>query len=152
MMRGSPLSLVAAAAALVLIVPQLVGLRFVGSQAKADEKEANNLAKDLVGTWALAGTPGEVKEPPAKGARLKFISSKSWTVTQADPDSGVVVFHHGGTFKLDGDKYTESVEYANDSTKDLIGKTFHFKIKVEGDTLTQEGTDNSWNEVWKRVK
>jgi hypothetical protein len=62
------------------------------------------------------------------------------------------VFHHGGIFTLDGDKYSETIEYANESTKDIIGKTFHFKIKVKGDTLTQEGIDNSFNEVWKRVK
>ena len=123
-----------------------------GGQAQAAEKEASQLAKNLIGTWALAGTPGDEKEPPAKGGRFKFITNRNWTITEADPESGVVVFHHGGTFTLDGEKYNESVEYANESTKDLIGNTFHFKIKVEGDTLTQEGLDNSFNEIWKRVK
>ncbi len=122
------------------------------SQAQAAEKEASNLAKELIGTWALAGTPGDEKEPPAKGGRFKFISNKNWIITEADPENGVVVFHHGGTFTLDGDKYNEKVDYANESTKEMIGTTFHFKIKVEGDTLTQEGIDNSFNEVWKRVK
>jgi hypothetical protein len=122
------------------------------SQAFADEKQATKLAKDLIGTWALAGAPGALKDPPAKGARLKFITEKCWTVTQADPDTGVVEFHHGGTFTLDGNKYSESIVYANESTKELIGKTLHFKVKVEGDTLTQEGIDNTFNEVWKRVK
>jgi glucose dehydrogenase len=121
-------------------------------QARAAEKEASKLAKDLIGTWALAGAPGDEKEPPTKGGRFKFITNKSWTITEADPDTGVVIFHHGGTFTLDGDKYTESIVYANESTKDMIGATLHFKIKVEGDTLTQEGIDNSFNEVWKCVK
>jgi hypothetical protein len=122
------------------------------TRAYADEKQANKLAKDLFGTWALAGAPGEVKDPPAKGARLKFITDKCWTVTQADPDTGAVIFHHGGTFTLKDNEYSESIVYANESTKDLIGKTLHFKVKVDGDTLTQEGIDNSFNEVWKRVK
>jgi hypothetical protein len=121
-------------------------------QAQAADNEAGKLAKDLIGTWALAGAPRDEKEPPAKGGRFKFITNKNWTITEADPETGVVVFHHGGTFTLDGEKYNESIEYANESTKDLIGKTFHFKIKVEGDTLTQEGIDNSFNEIWKRVK
>jgi glucose dehydrogenase len=122
------------------------------SQARAAEKEASKLAKDLIGTWALAGAPGDEKEPAAKGGRFKFITNKSWTITEADPETGVVIFHHGGTFTLDGDKYKERIVYANESTKDMIGTTLHFKIKVEGDTLTQEGIDNSFNEVWKRVK
>src|SRR6516164_6131262 len=124
----------------------------VNARAYADEKATNKLAHDLVGAWALAGAPGEEKDPPAKGGRLKFITDKCWTVTEADPDTGLVVFHHGGTFTLDDDKYSESIVYANESTKDLIGKTLHFKLKVDGDTLTQEGIDNSFNEVWKRVK
>ena len=121
-------------------------------QARAADKEASKLAKDLIGTWAFAGTPGDEKEPAAKGGRFKFITNKGWTITEADPDTGVVIFHHGGTFTLDGDKYNENIMYANESTKDMIGTTLHFKIKVEGDTLTQEGIDNSFNEIWKRVK
>jgi hypothetical protein len=124
----------------------------VTGQARAADKEASKLAKGLIGTWALAGTPGDEKEPPAKGGRFKFITNKNWTITEADPDTGVVIFHHGGTFTLDGDKYNENIVYANESTKDMIGTTLHFKIKVDGDTLTQEGIDNSFNEVWKRVK
>jgi hypothetical protein len=123
-----------------------------GSVVKAAENEASKLAKDLVGTWALAGTPGEEKEPPAKGGRLKFFGAKNWTITQADPDTGAVVFHHGGTFTLDGNKYSETIEYASEGTKDLIGKTLHFTIKIEDDKLTQQGIDNSYNEIWKRVK
>lgn len=123
-----------------------------GSFAKAAENEASKLAKDLVGTWELAGMPGEEKEPPAKGGRLKFFGAKNWTITQADPDTGAVVFHHGGTFTLDGNKYSETIEYASEGTKDLIGKALHFTIKIEDDKLTQQGIDNSYNEVWKRVK
>jgi len=139
-------------AALAAMAASVAIVGVVNSRATAADKPASKLAKDLVGTWALAGAPGDVKAPPAKGARLKFITEKCWTVTEADPDTGVVVFHHGGTFVLDGNKYSENIVYANDSTKELIGKTFHFKLKVEGDTLTQEGIDNPFNEVWKRVR
>jgi hypothetical protein len=113
------------------------------------------LAKDLIGTWVLVGTPDKVGDPPASGGRLKFRTGRHWVVTQADPDTGKVMFHHGGTYTLDGDTYTETVEYANESTADLIKKTFKFKVKVEGDTYTQTGVgdDNPFQgEVWKRVK
>jgi hypothetical protein len=48
----------------------------VTGQARAADKEASKLAKDLIGTWALAGAPGDEKEPAAKGGRFKFISNK----------------------------------------------------------------------------
>jgi hypothetical protein len=108
--------------------------------------------KDLVGTWILAGTPDNVEEPPAAGGRLKFITDKHWTVTQADPDTGVVMFHHGGTYTLNGDEYVETVKYSTENNKDLISMVNKFKIKVEGDTLTIIGIGNPWNEVWKRAK
>ena len=100
----------------------------------------------------LAGTPDNVEEPPATGGRLKFITDKHWTVTQADPDTGEVIFHLGGTYTLNGDDYVETVKYATENTKDLISKVHKFKIKVEGDTLTIIGIGNPWTEVWKRAK
>jgi len=108
--------------------------------------------KDLIGTWILAGTPDNVEEPPAAGGRLKFITDKHWTVTQADPNTGEVMFHLGGVYTLNGDEYVETVIYATESTKDLISKDHKFKIKVEGDTLTIIGIGNPWTEVWKRAK
>jgi hypothetical protein len=60
--------------------------------------------------------------------------------------------NNGAAAGLNGDEYVETIEYANESTKELIKQTFKFTIKVEGDTLTQTGVGNSFNEVWKRVK
>jgi hypothetical protein len=113
--------------------------------------EQSPLARNLLGTWILVGRPGEIGEVPASGGRLKFITGKNWTLTQADPETGVTIFHHGGTYTLDGDAYAETVEYANENTKDLIKQTFKFTVKIDGDTLTQIGIGNPWTEVWKRV-
>jgi len=110
------------------------------------------LAKELIGTWILVGKPGEVGEAPAVGGRLKFFTGRHWTITQADPKTGVTIFHHGGTYALKGNEYLETVEYANESNTNLIGQTFKFTIKVQGDTLTQTGIGNPWTEVWKRAK
>jgi hypothetical protein len=114
--------------------------------------ESSQLAKDLIGTWILVGEPGNVGEPPKIGGRLKFFTGKHWIITQADPSTGVTIFHHGGTYTLNGDEYLETVEYANQNTIDLKGKTHKFTLKVEGDTLTQIGIGNPWTEVWKRLK
>ncbi len=117
-----------------------------------DQAKPSTLARDLVGTWVLVGTPDKIGEAPATGGMLKFFTGKHWAITQADPKTNEVVFHHGGTYQLDGDQYTETVEYANANTAELIKKTHRFKIKVEGDTYTQIGIDNEWSQVWKCAK
>jgi len=112
---------------------------------------SSQLAKELVGTWILVGAPGQIGLPPAEGGRLKLLTDTSWSVTQTDPKNGAVVFHHGGTYTLKENEYTEHVEFANANTKELIGKTSNFNVKIEGDTLTLIGIGNPWREVWKRV-
>ena len=123
---------------------------------RADDKPAaggpSQLARELIGTWVLAGTPDKVEEPPANGGRYKFFTGKHWTVTQADPESGEVIYHHGGTYTLDGDTYEETVLYSTRNNAGLIKQTFKFKVKVDGDTYTQVGVGNSYDEVWKRAK
>jgi len=113
---------------------------------------APQLAKDMMGTWVLVGKPGKVAEPPAAGGRLKFRTGHHWTMTQANPDTGLTIMHDGGTYTLEGDKYVETIEYANPSTANDIGKSFMFTVKVEGDTMTQTGVGNPYTEVWKRLK
>jgi hypothetical protein len=138
--------------ALALAFPAVIvfSLRAEAQPSRAP-KEPTKLAKDLIGTWVLVGTPDKIGEAPKSGARLKFFTGRHWVVTQAEPETGKVVFHHGGTYTLDGDNYAETVEYANESTADLIKKTFKYKIKVEGNTYTQIGVGNPFSEVWKRA-
>jgi len=115
------------------------------------ESPASQSNKDAMGTWILVGKPGDLGLVPAEGGRLKSLTDTHWSMTQTDPKDGVVIFHHGGTYTLNGNDYVEHVEFANPSTKDRIGKTSKFKIKIEGDTLTLTGIGNPWNEVWKRA-
>jgi hypothetical protein len=120
---------------------------------RADETSGtlSQLAKDMMGTWILAGAPGNVGPSPETGGRLKFITASHWLDTQADPKTGVVIFHHGGTYSLNGNEYTQNVQYADPTTLYLIGKHHQYNITVEGDTLTLIGTDNPRKEVWKRA-
>jgi hypothetical protein len=108
--------------------------------------------KDLAGVWVLVGTPDKVGEPPSKGGRLKFFSGRHWCITESDPATGEVVFHHGGTYTINGDELVETVEYASSNTVSLIKQVFKHKIKIEGDKFTQVGIGNPWQEVWKRLK
>ena len=109
-------------------------------------------ADELIGAWVLVGTPDKVGKIPASGGRMKFFTGQSFCVTQADPKRGVVIYHHGGTYTVNGDEYVETVAYANPTTMSFIGGTNgHFHIKIKGDTMTLIGIGNPWKEVWKRA-
>lgn len=106
----------------------------------------------LNGAWVLAGPVGGSGKPPKSGGRIKFFGNGQWCITQADPDTGKVIYHHGGTYSIDGDTMTSTVRYASDRTANRIGLTTHLKVKVEGDTFTQVGLDNEFHEIWERIK
>ena len=72
--------------------------------------------------------------------------------SQPDPATNMTLFHHGGTYLLDGNNYAETIEYANESTGGLIMQTFRYKVEIRSDTMTLKGLGNPWNEVWKRVR
>jgi len=137
--------------ALALGLPIVLGVRLFAEEKKTTEP-APGLAKAMIGTWILVGTPDKVGEIPESGGRLKFFTGKHWNITESDPATHEVIFHHGGTYTLDGDAMAETIEYANQNTASYIKKTHQFKIKVEGDTYTQIGVGNDFNEVWKRLK
>ena len=126
---------------------------YLGAEDKpAVAGQQSQLASALQGTWILVGEPGRIEKAPASGGRLKFCTGRHWNVTQADAQTGATIYHHGGTYTLNGSEYAETIEYANESTKELIKQTFKFNIKIDGDTLTQTGIGNPFNEVWQRVK
>ncbi len=150
--RGTRTPAVLLVSAFLLAAGVLLPVRAEDKPAKGGA-EPDKLAKAMVGTWVLVGRPGQVGVVPAAGG-LKFFTGKHWCVTQADAGTGKVTRHHGGTYALEGDAYTETVEYASENSAGLLKKVFKFKIKLEDDTLTQVGVgdDNPYNEVWKRAK
>jgi hypothetical protein len=137
-------------ASLFVVVSAITGLLHAQPPKADKEGEKVDLSRSLIGAWVLVGEPGNVADPKP-GARMKFWGAKNWVITQANPETGAVVFHHGGTYTLDGDKYVETITFANENTASLIKTELRFTIKVEGDTYTQLGDGNPYSEVWKRI-
>jgi hypothetical protein len=141
-------------AALTILVasaaPSAAAERDDDANAPAASTE-QSLRQALLGAWTLAGETESTGEPPA-AARLKFWGLGHWVITQSDPNTGQLIFHHGGTYTLEGDNYAETIAFAARSTEYLIGRTFKYKIKVDGDTYTQIGVGNEFNERWVRLK
>lgn len=120
-------------------------------QTQKKKSDQGDLAAQLIGTWKLeeASTPGS---PSGVGTRLKFFTGTHWCIIQPDPDTGVVVFHHGGRYQVEGNKVKTTREFAGESTKTLIGGNKTLTIEIEGDTMKQVDSDGVYNESWKRVK
>lgn len=110
------------------------------------------LAQNMIGTWVHVGTPGHVREIPEKGQRLKMRTGTHWALTRADSETGLVVEHFGGTYTMNGDEYVETQTFGDATWMKDNGTSWTFKVKVEGDTMTQIGVGNPYTEVWKRAK
>ena len=110
------------------------------------------IAQALTGVWVHVGEPGNVHPVPRSGGTFKFRVDQHWTLTQADPASGTVKEHFGGTYRVVGNEYSETIDYSLDASDPEQGHTLKFTVKVEGDTMTQTGVGNPYTEVWKRVR
>ena len=117
----------------------------------ANQSTARNLASKMIGTWVMVGTPGRVGEAPTQGGRFKYRTGTHWIVFSVN-QQGVVTETFGGSYRLKGDEYIETQDYADYRWKGDNRKSFTFKVKVEGDLMTQLGVGNGFDEVWKKVK
>lgn len=113
-------------------------------------RSSAELRKALLGTWVLTGAPGNTNEPQ-RDAEMKFWGETHFAVTKRNSETGKVDYHHVGTYKLTGNEYAETVEFAIGATEAHQGKTYHFTIEVNGDTYIQRGVDNPWSQQWKRL-
>src|SRR5436190_501722 len=118
-------AVVAGAIGYLTALPQLLAQETTSTGSSAPQ----TLAARLVGTWKLeqASTPGS---PSGVGTRLKLFTGTYWCVIQPDPKSGEIVFQHGGHYELDGDKMKTKTDFAGESTKEMIGSSGIFTIKV----------------------
>jgi serine/threonine protein kinase len=143
----------------VLASPQEISLRELGSMPFANavipppaEQVTKAIADQLLGTWILVESdrPGV---PSGIGCRLISYTKTLWTFTQPDPKTGLVVFHHGGRYTLEGDIVTESNDFAGASTQSHIGEVGRNKIIIDGDVMKLIDLDRGiYNETWKRYK
>ncbi len=83
---------------------------------------------------------------------MKFFGLKHWVITESNPETGDIIYHHGGTYTLEGDTYEETIKFAASNTKSMIGRTYKFKISIDGDAYEQVGIKNTYNEKLKRLK
>lgn len=115
-------------------------------------QEDSALAKKIRGTWQYYGAKGEGEGSAEIRLRIKNIYDGHYNIEQKDLETGEVLFYHGGRHVVKDDGTVEtSLEYAHHSTRTMIGDTGTSEIEIDGNTLTQTGIDNNYNEIWKRA-
>jgi hypothetical protein len=133
---------------LTIICALLVGITW-SCDSRKDAKLQEQEASPLEGTWQLiSGTIIEngdttVTNYSGNQSMIKIINATHFAFLNHDltkgKDSTAVFGAGGGVYTLEGNQYTEYLEYCN--AREWEGNTFQFTVKIEGDTLTQRGTE-----------
>ena len=111
--------------------------------ARSQDDKASVKPSPLDGAWKLVeakrGEGQDYTKPPEGTEMIKYVTGGRfvWTVVQ----DGRVSAAAGGKYTVDKDKFTESIEYVHgEGQASLVGKSFDFTWKVDGNTWLHVGT------------
>lgn len=100
-----------------------------------------SFGQSLLGAWEATF------EADGTTQRSVVIFAEGYQVaTFYEADTGAFISTNGGSWSLEGNQLTETVEFDTD-TPDRVGSTSVFEIHIDGDRLTANGYD----QVWKRI-
>lgn len=111
----------------------------------------NSDKNTLKGTYKLLGSETikgsdttRLTVDPNKTEMIKMFNNSHFSFFNHDKTGGkdslnTVFVSGGGTYSLDGDKYTENLTFCN--YREWEGKQFHFTLEIKGDTLIQNGEE-----------
>lgn len=129
----------------------LLTISFTACQHR--ELTSESQSKPIEGTWQLiSGTLIEkgdttITDYTKNRSMIKVINSTHFAFLNHDlnkgQDSTAVFVAGGGPYKLTDDQYTEYLTYCSD--RQWEGNEFHFTIKIENDTLVQQGVEKIEN-------
>ena len=141
-------------ASIIVVVAAIVLAVTLHSQQQTAKGSGTHL-----GTWQLISTKyGDAKDFsdfPKEQRRVKLITATHFTWVQYDAGSKKVDSMAGGPYTLEGNSYTETIEFVGTGMETYLGKKQLFTIKVDGDKLNQSGQLSDGlkiEEVWQRLK
>ena len=124
--------------------------------AGAPSGPVRGLGPALVGTWELVSTRVErgertiLDESPPTVRALKILNGTHYSLVTLR--NGTFARAAAGRYRVVGDSYSESIDVASGQFTE--GRTYTFRIRLEGDRWTTDGgagTDR-FVEVWRRVR
>ncbi len=108
------------------------------------QKESSGL--DIVGTWELVSSQkvqeGKTTKDDLTSKRMiKIINQTHFSFLNHDLEGDSLSFFvaGGGSYTLNGNSYTEYLEYCN--YREWEGNDFNFSLELKGDTLIQKGIE-----------
>lgn len=115
------------------------------------DSQDNGNRLSLEGTWQLVSATSErndslVRTDPPGTKMIKIINADHFAFlnhnVKASGDStktAELFVAGGGPYKLEGNSYTEYLEYC--TARAYEGNTFEFTVEIKGDTLIQSGVE-----------
>ena len=93
-------------------------------------------AADITGTWKLEAYRHDISANsftarPGNIPEIKFISGNNFCWVSYDSNTRKILSSAGGTYAVEGDTYTESIDYGLGMDA-YLGTKSVFKIKIEG--------------------
>lgn len=130
---------------------------FSGEFTEKSSKKKN--VPDITGTWKIEAyrhniSANEFTTWPESAPEIKFITEKSFCWVSYNANTKKLTSSAGGSYTLEGDQYTESIEYGLNMDS-YLGTKSTFTIKIEGDMMFISGSLSSGQrieEIWHRVK
>lgn len=127
------------------------------SASGGDEPKTKPVSTELVGTWQLETRKLGDQERPASPQEMRMLHITPSHVIRVvfDPKSRKIIGTAGGQLTIDGDKYTETIQWADEGSR--MGKdaaeSVQFRYKVEKDRLQLVTTlgEKQYTEVWVRI-
>lgn len=100
--------------------------------------------KEIIGTWKLIYA--DIKENDSltvkdmtKSDFVKIINSTHFAFFNQDIDNAEGFYGGGGSYLLEGDNYTETLNFFGEEV--YRGQSFQFTVEINGDTLIQSGLE-----------
>jgi hypothetical protein len=132
------------------IILTLAMFLFMLSCSDQNPVEPAQQKNELIGTWKLVEgiiiEKGDttVTDYTKEKSIIKIINDTHFSFTLHDlakgKDSATAAFSAGaGSYTLEGNKYTERLEYC--SAREWEGQDFHFTVSISKDTLVQTGEE-----------
>ena len=136
--------------ALLLIFSLLISFAFI--KVKHSPIHLNGTWQLISGTTITKGV-SVVTDYTKNQSMIKIINDTHFAFLRHDLNTKKDSSNHfdagGGGYTLNGDKYTEHLDYYTD--KNWEGKTFDFTVTIKNDTLIQKGLEKVESEGIDRI-
>jgi hypothetical protein len=131
------------------------GCAAAGVGASPPAGPVRGLGPALVGTWELVSTRvtrGDrtvLDERPPTVRAIKILNGTHYSLVALRNESFARAAT--GRYRVVGDSYSETIDIASGGVS--AGRTYTFRIRVDGDTWTTDGGSGTdrFHEVWRRM-